>query len=99
MRSYHIVPKEIAQIVGRHAYSWHWAELPDGSVLLSSEFRSESEQERFESHCTVEPLPHLFDPSPLEEKHIARFQHLGLRNGHTMKDLRKLAKQKLHRLL
>lgn len=99
LKTFHVCPRDIADIVSRHAYVWHWATLPDGNVLLSTEFSSDYEQEVFETHATVEPLPHILDASPLEPKHVNRFSFLGIKQGDNMKTLRKLAKQNLHRLL
>jgi hypothetical protein len=99
MRAYHVCTKDIAATAKQHASVFHYAELPDGTVLLSSEFSSEEAQSQFEQHVTVQALPHQFDPTPLEAHHVVRFAHIGVVTGHTMKDLKRLAKQKLHRLL
>jgi hypothetical protein len=99
LRTLHICPADIADTVGRHAVTWHWVTLPDGKVLLSTDFISDIEQETFEKHATVEPLPHIFDPSPIDQKHVDSLKHIGVKAGHTTKDVRKLAKEKLSRLL
>jgi hypothetical protein len=44
-------------------------------------------------------MPDITDTTPLTDAHVAKFAHIGLKTGHKMKDLVKLARKNLHCLL
>ena len=94
MRLYYICSRDIA---AGHAHLFrdsHYAALPDGNVLLSATFHTTKQQDDFEALPGVEPLPHPYDPTPLDDKHISALAHAGVRKGHTTKEMRKFMKAK-----
>lgn len=89
MRKFYICPKDIALIAHKHLANYHFIDLPDGSVLLSGVGNTD----QFEQHVTVEPLPDLYDPSPIADHHADRLAHLGIQRGHKTVDVRNAARK------
>jgi hypothetical protein len=89
MRTLYICPKDVALIAHKHLASYHYIDLPDGIVLLSGEGNTDG----FEQHVTVEPLPDLYDPSPIADHHADRLTHLGVKRGHKAIDVRNAARK------
>ena len=96
---YHLVPHNQIGSIGRHASVYHYVILPDKTCLVSGLFKSRRELDRWESNVNVTPMPDITDTTPLTDAHVAKFAHIGLKTGHKMKDLVKLARKNLHCLL
>ena len=94
MRKYYLCPKDVVAVAVNHLSTFHYVDLPDGSVLLSGEGNTD----RFEQHVTVEPLPDLYDPTPISQAHATRLAPLGIQPGHRTVDVRSVAR-KLHKLM
>ena len=88
MRRLYLCPKDVALIAVNHLSVYHYVDLPGGSVLLSGEGNTS----KFEQHATVEPLPELFDPSPISNDHANRLASLGVKPGHKVIDVRNAAR-------
>ena len=88
MRTYYIVDQHVAHGYVHLFHNSFWHDLPSGKVLLSVQFHGDAQQNTFESMPSVGILPHPFDPSPLDETHVAELQHLGINAGHTTKNVR-----------
>jgi hypothetical protein len=86
----YICPKDVALAHAfRHCTISHCIDLPDGNVLLSAEFLDELKKGDLEKNVTVEPCA---EDEPVSNKHAAQLAHLGVKAGHTAKQIRKLAK-------
>jgi hypothetical protein len=73
----------------------HYIDLPDGRVLVSANFHSEHFQQRWAAQPHVESVAN--DDAPVSAKHGETLKHLGVKEGQTKDDVRKLVK-KVHRL-
>jgi hypothetical protein len=80
----------------RHASITHSIDLPNGLVLTSAEFHFEDSKDRFEQFDQVQPDAH--DGDTVTEQHARVLAHLGVKTGHTAKQVRTLAK-KIHNLM
>ena len=87
----YLCPRDTAIAHGKHFINSHWIDLPDGSVLLSGEFADEQRKDDFEKNVTVQPLAH--DGDTVSEAHAQVLAHLGVKAGHTAKQVRTLAKK------
>jgi len=91
----YIVPKDVAQ-ANIHRLNANWIDLPNGKVLLSAEFNDEPHQDDFHRTASAEPVAH--DGELVSEEHVQQLAHLGVKIGHTHKQIRALAK-KIHGLM
>jgi hypothetical protein len=86
------MPRDIAVAqASKHCGVAHWIELPDGRVLVSSEFTDEMKKDDLERNVSVEPCCH--DNETVSDAHLKALEHLGVQKQHTSKDVRKLAKR------
>lgn len=96
-RYLYIQKKDTANaLLMRHASITHSIDLPNGLVLTSAEFHFEDMKDRFEQHDQVQPVAH--DGETVTEAHAQVLAHLGVKAGHTAKQVRVLAK-KIHGLM
>ncbi len=87
----YIHPKESARpLLMRHASITHSIDLPNGAVLTTAEFNFDDEKDRFEQYSQVQPVAH--DGETATQDHAVILAHLGVKAGHTAKQIRKLAK-------
>jgi hypothetical protein len=92
----YVCPADVAKAYGRHFINSHWIDLDGKNVLLSGEFADESRKDLFEKNVTVQAFAH--DGDTVTEAHAHVLAHLGVKAGHTAKQVRVLAK-KIHPLL
>lgn len=90
---FYIVDSDVAlSSVRLYEGGFHCLDLPNGQVLLSCHFPTETEKDRFEQHASAEPLPEISDPTPIKTAHVDKLKHLGIKAGHTTRDVRKAAR-------
>lgn len=98
IKTYYIVDRDVA-LASLHLFlSFHFVDLDNGQVLLSAVHRNPQTQDKFEQHCSAEALPHVFDPSPISDKHAQKLASLGIKKNHSTKDVAQAAKA-VHRLM
>jgi hypothetical protein len=92
MKTQYIVPE--SHTFGFHHYfrSWVSIPMPDGRHLLSVEFHNSNRQESFEEMEVVEPLPHPSLNAQVSAAHADALKHLGVKPGHTTRDVIKAAR-------
>jgi hypothetical protein len=92
----YIVPRDVVMAQSHHLLSAHFLDLDNGLVLLSSSFADENRKDLFERNVSAQPLAH--DGDTVTETHAQTLAHLGVKQGHTAKQVRTLAK-KIHGLM
>jgi hypothetical protein len=92
----YLVPRDVVMAQSHHLLSAHFLDLDNGKVLLSGEFADEQRKDLFEQNVFAEPIAH--DGDTVTEAHAQTLAHLGVKAGHTAKQVRALAK-KIHPLL
>jgi hypothetical protein len=94
MRYLYILPKDVAFAqTQKHFSAAHWIDLDNGFVLMSGRLHNDddSHKEAFEKNVSVQQVAH--DGDTVTESHAAMLAHLGVKAGHTAKQVRALAKQ------
>lgn len=92
IKDYYITPRETLLASASRLAGFHFIDLDAVNVLSSVTHRSESERDTFESCVTINPLPHMFDSTPLTPAQVTALAGIGVQPGHTTKDVRKLAR-------
>jgi hypothetical protein len=87
LRHYYIVPRDVAIAGARHVAESHWIDLDETHVLVSVRHRTEHDKAKFERNVTAEPLPEIGSTDTISNEHAGRLAHLGVRPGHTTKDV------------
>lgn len=84
----YVCPPEAVK--GKHFVNTHYINLPNGKVLLSSEFADEYYKDDFERNVTVQAVAP--DGETVTVEHAELLAGIGVMEGHTHKQVRTLAK-------
>lgn len=88
---FYIVPGDVA-VSNLHRFrNFHYVNLPDGRVLLSGEFHDEQFKQDWERNASALPVAHGGDT--VSEEHATVLDHLGVKPGHSHKQLRSLVRK------
>lgn len=94
MRHLYIVPAGFHVNCIHYCSFWHGTELPSGEHLVSMQFSDEYSQREWESMPGVEAVGSEHDPTPVDQKHVDRLTHMGVKAHHTARDVRKMAQKR-----
>lgn len=85
----YLCPIDVAKANGKHFVNAHWIEVGN-KVLLSGEFADEHRKNDFERNVTVQAVAH--DGETVTVEHAELLAGIGVKQGHTHRQVRALAK-------